>query len=124
MVFGAIRKLIDNMDRIDHEDLFDVDLNANDAEHLQDHGGLLQKQDGVGWGATLRSGKLNEDGAGSSSVSDNTVADYFSLDLFNSRQYPLHDFSVMTSLGWESVEPIGASKDKGLSGFLSLTRVF
>ena len=27
-------------------------------------GGLLQRMDGIGWGATLRTGKLNEDGSG------------------------------------------------------------
>jgi hypothetical protein len=87
-------------------------------------GGLLQKQDGIGWGATLRSGKLNEDRAGRNSVSDNTAADYFSLDLFNSRQYPRLGLSVMTSLGWETVEPTGGLKDDGISAFLTISRIF
>jgi hypothetical protein len=87
-------------------------------------GGLLQKQDGIGWGATLRSGKLNEDGAGRSSVSDNMAADYFSLDIFNSRPYPRHGLSVVTSLGWEEVEPTGGLKDNGISAFLTVSRTF
>jgi hypothetical protein len=87
-------------------------------------GGLLQKQDGIGWGATLRSGKLNEDGAGRSSVSDNTAADYFSLDIFNSRPYPRYGLSVLTSLGWEEVEPTGGLKDNGISAFLTVSRTF
>jgi hypothetical protein len=80
--------------------------------------------DGIGWGATLRTGKLNEDGSGRNSVSDNSFTDYFSIDLFNSREYPKHGLTVHTSLGWESLEPKGGQKDDGLSGFLSLTRIF
>jgi len=87
-------------------------------------GGLLQRADGVGWGATLRSGKLNEDGGGINSVSDSTSTDYFSFDIFNARQYPQYGLSVHTSLGWESLKPQGGTKDDGISGFLSLTRTF
>jgi hypothetical protein len=91
-------------------------------------GGILQRMDGVGWGATLRTGKLNEDGnedgSGRNSVSDKTSTDYFSFDVFNSRQYPQYDLSVHTSLGWESLVPKAGQKDYGLSGFLSLTRIF
>jgi hypothetical protein len=87
-------------------------------------GGILQRLDGIGWGATLRTGKLNEDGSGRNSVSDKTSTDYFSFDVFNARQYPQYGLSVHTSLGWESLEPRGGLKDDGLSGFLSLTRIF
>ena len=84
-------------------------------------------------GATLRSGDLNagplenpfpHDGSlGNSSVSNGVTTDYFSLDIFNSRQYRQYGLSVYTSLGWESLHPFGGQKDDGLSGFLSLTRV-
>jgi hypothetical protein len=87
-------------------------------------GGFLQKQDGVGWGGTLRIGVLNEDGSGRSPVSDSTSIDYSSFNIFNSRQIPLHDLAVYASIGWESLQPTGAQKDDGLSGFLSLTRNF
>jgi hypothetical protein len=87
-------------------------------------GGILQRIDGIGWGATLRTGNLNEDGSGRNSVSDKTSTDYFSVDIFNARQYPQYDLSIHTSLGWESLHPNGGQKDDGLSGFLSLTRVF
>jgi len=87
-------------------------------------GGLLQRKDGVGWGATLRTGKLNEDGGGINSVSDSTSTDYFSFDIFNARQYPQYGLSVHASLGWEALKPQGGTKDDGISGFLSLTRTF
>jgi hypothetical protein len=87
-------------------------------------GGILQRLDGIGWGATLRTGKLNEDGTGMNSVSNGVTTDYFSFDLFNARQYPQYGLSVNTSLGWESLKPRGGQKDDGLSGFLSLTRIF
>jgi hypothetical protein len=87
-------------------------------------GGVLQRSDGVGWGAIIRTGDLNEDGRGQSSVSHNVTTDYFSLDIFNTRQYPKYGLSVFTSLGWESLQPQGSKKDDGLSGFLSVARIF
>jgi hypothetical protein len=87
-------------------------------------GGLLQRMDGIGWGATLRAGDLNEDDNGQSSVSNGYSADYFSIDLFNARQYPQYGLSAYTSIGWESLDVVGVSKDDGLSAFLSLTRTF
>ena len=56
-----------------------------------------------------------------SSVSNGVTTDYFSIDLFNARQYPQYGLSVHTSLGWESLQPQGSNKDDGLSGFLSMT---
>ena len=87
-------------------------------------GGILQRMDGIGWGATLRTGKLNEDGSGRNSASDNTSTDYFSFEVFNARQYPQYDLSVHTSLGWESLQPQGTAKDDSLTGSLVLTRQF
>ena len=87
-------------------------------------GGILQRMDGVGWGSTLRTGKLNEDGSGRNSVSDNTFTDYFSFDIFNARQYPQYDLSVHSSLGWESLKPFDSLKEAGICASLSITRAF
>ena len=80
--------------------------------------------DRIGWGATLRTGKLNEDGSDRNSVSDNTNTDYFSFDIFNARQYEQYDLSVHTSLGWESLQPQGKLQDDSLTGSVVLTRQF
>ena len=74
-------------------------------------------------GATLRTGELNEDVVGRNTVSDNICTDYFSFDIFNARHFPRYSLNV-TLLGWESLEPTGGNEDNGLSGFLSLTRIF
>jgi hypothetical protein len=87
-------------------------------------GGLLQKEDGVGWGGTLRTGDLNEDGAGLNSLSNRKSTKYFSFDLFNARQYPQYGLSAYASVGWESLDVVGGSKDDGLSAFLSVTRTY
>ena len=97
-------------------------------------GGLLQRSDGVGWGANLRTGELNagplqnasphNGGVGSSTVSHGITTDYFSIDISNARHYPQYGLSVHTSLGWETLKPQGGTKDDGISGFLSLTRTF
>ncbi len=87
-------------------------------------GGLLQRKDGIGWGATLRTGDLNVDGNEENSVSNGVTTDYFSIDLFNARQYPQQGLSAYTSISWESLDVIGGSKDDGFSAFLSLTRTF
>ena len=87
-------------------------------------GGILQRMDGIGWGSILRTGKLNEDGTGRNSVSDNTTNDYFALDVFNAREYPEYGLSVHTSLGWESFQPSVSPSNNGLAGYLSITRSF
>jgi hypothetical protein len=107
---------------------------ADQDSQILSIGGFLQRNDDVGWGATLRTGDLNagplenpppHDGSlGNSSVSNGVTTNYFSFDIFNSRQYRQYGLSVYTSLGWESLHPSGGQKDDGLSGFLSLTRVF
>tara|TARA_A100001015_G_scaffold301571_1_gene388569 strand:- start:250 stop:1725 length:1476 start_codon:yes stop_codon:yes gene_type:complete len=87
-------------------------------------GGFLQKEDDIGWGAIVRTGSLNEDGGGQSSVSEGVATDYFSVDLFNSREYPNYNLSVNTSIGWESLAKVGGRQNDGLSAFLSLTRTY
>ena len=61
---------------------------------------------------------------GNSSVSDDVTTKYFSLDLNNAGQYPQYGLSAYTSIGWESLDVVGGSKDDGLSAFLSVTRTF
>ena len=97
---------------------------ADQDSQIVSVGGFLLNDNGTGWGTTLRNGDLNEDGTGRSSVSDNVSTDYFSVDIFNSRQYPQHGLSVHTSLGWESLKPDGMQKDDGFCGFLSLKHTF
>jgi hypothetical protein len=98
---------------------------ADQDSQILSFGGVLQKENGIGWGTTIRTGKLNEDGAGtSSSVSASTSTDYFSIDVFNSRKYPAYGLSVNTSFGWESLKPAGGKTDDGLAGYLTLTRAF
>ena len=87
-------------------------------------GGVLQRDNGIGWGTILRTGNLNEDGGGQSSVSNGIATDYFSIDVFNSRKYPAYGLSVNTSFGWESLKPAGGKTDDGLVGYLTLTRAF
>ena len=107
---------------------------ADQDSQIFSFGGLLQRRGGISWGANLRTGDLNagplenppphDGGLGRSSVSNGVTTDYFSFDIFNARQYPQYGLSVHTSLGWESLEPRGGQKDDGLSGFLSLSRIF
>jgi hypothetical protein len=98
---------------------------ADQDSQILSLGGVLQKENGIGWGSIIRTGKLNEDGTGTnSSVSASTSTDYFSADVFNSRKYPAYGLSVNTSFGWESLKSAGTKKDDGLAGYLTLTRTF
>ena len=88
-------------------------------------GGILLSDDGIGWGGSLRTGKLNEDGIGSSSVSNGHSTDLLSIEVHNSRVYPDHNLEVRTSLGRESLKPDHSlPKNEGLTASLSLTRIF
>ena len=97
-------------------------------------GGLLQRADGIGWGTIIRTGELNagplrnspphDGGLGNSSVSDQVTTEYFSFEVFNSRQYPQHDLSVHTSIGWESLDVVNGINDDGITGFVAIMRTF
>jgi len=97
---------------------------ADQDSQILSFGGILQKENGIGWGTILRTGILNEDGSGQSSVSNGVTTDYFSIDVFNSRKYPAYGLSVNTSFGLESSKPAGGKTDDGLAGYLTLTRAF
>jgi len=86
-------------------------------------GGLLQRKNGIGWGATLRAGDLNEDGGGQSSVSNGVAKDYFSVEVFNSRVYGRFDMQVFTSIGWaECANRLNSTSDEGITYYLSLNK--
>ena len=97
---------------------------ADQDSEILSIGGVLQRDNGIGWGTILRTGNLNEDGGGQSSVSNGIATDYFSIDVYNSRQYPVYGLSVNTSFGWESLKPADGKTDDGLVGYLTLTRSF
>ena len=79
--------------------------------------------DGIGWGTTIRVGELNEDGAGSSSVSNGFAKDYFSVEVFNSRVYDRFDMKVFTSIGWaECANRLNSTSDEGITYYLSLNK--
>ena len=79
----------------------------------------------MGWGGTLRSGDLNEDGQGVSSVSNGSATDLFSIEVYNSLLYDNRNVELKTSLGWESLKSsASSSKNEGLTAYLSLTRIF
>lgn len=88
-------------------------------------GGFLQYDSGIGWGTTLRSGDLNEDGSGNNSVSNGVASDYFAIEVFNSRSYDSLDLCVQTSFGWEEIEVQSSSlSSSGLTFSATVTKLF
>ena len=87
-------------------------------------GGFWLSNEEIGWGSIMRKGKLNEDGVGQSSVSNNVRTDYFSVEIFNAREYQNVSLSVNSSIGWESISNSNGIIDEGMTAFLSLTRIF
>ena len=75
-------------------------------------GGLLVGQDSTGWGSTIRSGKLNEDGLGPSSVSNGYASDYFQIEVYNFRAYSRFGLETQTTLGWEEIKVKSLSETK------------
>ena len=98
---------------------------ADQDSQILSLGGILLAHDGIGWGGTFRTGKLNEDGVGTNSVSNGHSTDLLSFELYNSRVYADHDFEVRTSFGWESLKYDNSlAKNEGLTASFSLTRLF
>jgi hypothetical protein len=97
---------------------------ADQDSRILSFGGLLLRNNGIGWGFTGRNGDLNEDGAGQSSVSNGIAGSYSSFDIYNSREYQTYDLSINTSIGWESIKPSNKSRDDGLTAFVGITRNF
>lgn len=87
-------------------------------------GGLWLIDNETAWGSTLRIGKLNEDGAGQSSVSNFVSTDYLSFEIFNAREYENLSMSINKSLGWENMSRGNNQNENGLTAFISLTRTF
>jgi len=97
---------------------------ADQDSRVVSFGGMHLQNNGVGWGFTARLGDLNEDGTGSSSVSNGYATRYSSIEVTNSRHYLNYDLSVETLIGWESLDPEGSAKDDGLCASLSINRTF
>ena len=98
---------------------------ADQDSQILSLGMIVQKEDGIGWGGTLRTGKLNEDGTGSSSVSNGFSTDLLSIEVYNSLLYTHQNVELRTSLGWESLKSsASSSQNEGLTAYLSLTRIF
>ena len=98
---------------------------ADQDSQILSLGMIVQKEDGIGWGGTLRTGKLNEDGTGSSSVSNGYSTDLLSIEVYNSLLYTDQNVELRTSLGWESLKSsASSSQNEGLTAYLSLTRIF
>jgi hypothetical protein len=98
---------------------------ADQDSQILSLGMILLKDDGIGWGGTLRVGKLNEDGTGSSSVSNGYSTDLLSFEVYNSRVYPDHNFEVQTSVGWEKFEVLTTPEtDSSITFSISLSKLF
>jgi hypothetical protein len=88
-------------------------------------GGFLQYDSGIGWGAILRSGDLNEDGSGNNSISNGVASDYFAIEVLNSRSYDNLNLDVQTSLGWEEIEvQSSSSSENGITFSATVTKLF
>ena len=98
---------------------------ADQDSQILSLGAIFLNDQGMGWGGTLRSGDLNEDGQGVSSVSNASVTGLLSIEVYNSRLYTDHNAELRMSLGWESLKSTASSsKNEGLTAYLSLTRIF
>jgi hypothetical protein len=74
---------------------------------------------------TLRTGKLNEDGAGSSSVSNSHSTDFLSFEINNSMTFPSKNVELQALLGWESLDFSNSrAKDEGIICSLIISRIF
>jgi hypothetical protein len=88
-------------------------------------GGFIQYDSGIGWGAILRSGDLNEDGSGNNSVSNGVTSEYFAIEVFNSRSYGNLNLEFYTSVGWEEVSNKSLlNSDEGITYSLSVDKHF
>ena len=89
-------------------------------------GGLLVGPAGNGWGSTLRFGELNRDDNGQSAVSSNVLTDLTSIQVFRKHRIPQWRAEISAGLGWEELDRTssGGGRDDGLTGFLSIERVF
>ena len=98
---------------------------ADTDSQILTFGGLLLKNDGIGWGTIIRHGDINEDGIGSNSVSNGAASDYFAMEVFNSRSYDNLNLDVQTSFGWEEVEvQSSSSSESGITFSATVTKLF
>lgn len=98
---------------------------ADTDSRIMSIGGLHLNNNGIGWGATIRSGDLNEDGVGRSSVSNGIATDYFSVEVFNARAYKDYDMNVYTSVGWEDCQSrLDLTSGEGMTYQFFLSKTF
>jgi hypothetical protein len=98
---------------------------ADQDSQILSLGAIFLNDQGMGWGGTLRSGDLNEDGQGGSSVSNVSATDLLSIEVYNSLLYADQNLELITSLGWERLKISSSSyKNEGLTAYFSLTRTF
>lgn len=98
---------------------------ADQDSQILSLGGILLTDEGIGWGMTLRTGKLNEDGAGSSSVSNSHSTDFLSFEINNSMTFPSKNLELQALLGWESLDFSNSrAKDAGIISSLIISRIF
>ena len=98
---------------------------ADTDSQLISFGGLLLNNSGIGWGTKVRVGDLNKDGVGSSSVSNRVGKDYFSVEIFNSRNYNRNNIEVYCSLGWEEcANKLSPTSSNNLTYHFSLIKTF
>ena len=70
-------------------------------------------------------GKLNEDGVGTSSVSNGYASDYFQIEIYNFRNYSMFGLETQTTLGWEEIKVKSLSEtEKGLMFNIFITKRF
>ena len=98
---------------------------ADTDSKIMSLGALYLNNNGTGLGINIRSGDINEDGTGKSSVSNGIAIDYLSVELFHSRVYHRYDMKVFTSIGWEErSNKLNFNSDEGISYYISLNKTF
>jgi len=96
---------------------------ADQDSRILSLGGFWVHNAGLRLGVSLRSGDLNEDGTGENSVSAGST-DFFSFEASGYFEFEDLDFSLFSSVGWESLDSANSPGEEGLTAFLSLTRSF
>ncbi len=97
---------------------------ADQDAKILSFGSLFMKKDGISLGGIIRTGDLNEDGAGESSVSNSEVTNYTAFEFYNYTEPADLDISIHSSIGWESIKSKVTRTNESFTAFLSLTRLF
>lgn len=88
-------------------------------------GWLWAGNSGRGWGIVARTGELNLDGSGVSAISNGTRTDLREVEVLHRRGLSGLEAELVVQVGWEDWETsTGVGSESGLTGFLSIERVF